>query len=143
MRAGTGRVGYFARILQLAVRSMCFPAAELGDLTPVFRRLPLVALAAIAVIASGPVVRADDRCAVPLADWQPREALVEKLRQAGWTVIRIRADDGCYKVMATDRDGRPVKARFDPATLERVEGGGHGEHDDHGRHGHGHDGDRD
>jgi hypothetical protein len=110
MRAGTGRVGYFARILQLAVRSMCFPAAELGDLTPVFRRLPLVALAAIAVIASGPVVRADDRC---------------------------------YKVMATDRDGRPVKARFDPATLERVEGGGHGEHDDHGRHGHGHDGDRD
>ncbi len=105
------------------------------------RRLAVLA-ALLALLALAPVApaRADDRCRVPLADWQPREALIAKLEQAGWKVVRLRADDGCYKVMAIDRDGRPVKARFDPATLDRVGGGGHGER---GRHGHGHDDDRD
>ena len=94
---------------------------------------PAALLAAVVVLAPVAGARADDRCAVPLADWQPREALIARLEQAGWKVVRLRADDGCYKVMAIDRDGRTVKARFDPATLERVEGG------EHGRHGHGHD----
>ena len=100
------------------------------------RRLAVLA-ALLALLALAPVApaRADDRCRVPLADWQPREALIAKLEQAGWKVVRLRADDGCYKVMAIDRDGRPVKARFDPATLDRVEGGGRSErgrrdHDD-------------
>ena len=108
---------------------------------PLFPRLAaLAALLALAALAPVSGVRADDRCAVPLADWQPREALIARLEQAGWKVVKLRADDGCYKVMAIDRDGRTVKARFDPATLERVEGGSHGEH---GRHGHGHDDERD
>lgn len=82
---------------------------------------------------------AEDRCAVPLTDWQPREALKAKLEQNGWTVVKIRTDDGCYKVVAVDRSGKTVKGRFDPATLEQVEGG------DHDRHGHheGSDGERD
>ena len=92
------------------------------------------------IVTAAAAAAADDRCAVPLTDWQPREALIAKLEQAGWKVLKLRADDGCYKVMATDRDGRTVKARFDPATLERVERGEHGEH---GRHGHGHDDERD
>lgn len=74
---------------------------------------------------------ADDRCAVPLADWQPRTALQHKLEGEGWTILRIRSDDGCYKVLARDATGRTVKARFDPATLERVPGG----HDRRDRHG--------
>lgn len=78
---------------------------------------------------------ADDRCAVPLADWQPRAVLQRRLEGAGWTVLRIRTDDGCYKVIARDADGRTVKARFDPASLERVAS----EPDRHGRHGEGHD----
>jgi hypothetical protein len=71
---------------------------------------------------------ADDRCAVPLADWQPSTALQRKLEGEGWTVLRIRSDDGCYKVVARDATGRTIKARFDPATLDRVRG----EHDRHG-----------
>ncbi len=82
------------------------------------------------------VAAADDRCAVPLADWQPRSALVQKLAAEGWTVLRLKADDGCYKVFARDASGRTIKARFDPATLERVPGG-------HGHHGRDHDDDHD
>ena len=75
---------------------------------------------------------ADDRCGVPLADWQPRSALQQKLAAEGWTVLRIRSDDGCYAVSARDAAGRTMKGRFDPATLERVRGRGHhGRDDDH------------
>ncbi len=90
-----------------------------------------VILSAVLVVVSAPIARADDRCAVPLVDWQPPEALKTRLEQDGWSAIRIRIDDGCYKVAAFDRDGRPIKGRFDPATLERVARGEHGEH---GRH---------
>jgi hypothetical protein len=55
-----------------------------------------------------------------MAEWKPREALVEKLRAEGWSIRRIKTDDGCYKVRAVDAEGRRVKAKFDPATLERV-----------------------
>lgn len=100
-----------------------------------YRRLAATAAIGIALAMAvlPSALRADDRCAVPLADWQPREALIAALEGMGWTVLRVRADDGCYKVTATDRDGRPVKARFDPATLQRLEGDGHGRsHQDHG-----------
>lgn len=93
------------------------------------RLFALLALCALPSVA----LADEDRCAVPLADWQPREALKAKLEQAGWTVLKIRADDGCYKVLAVDPEGNTRKGRFDPATLDRVEGGGHG------RHGRGHE----
>ncbi|MFG1299784.1 PepSY domain-containing protein [Xanthobacter sp. V3C-3] len=72
-----------------------------------------------ACLAAAPAA-ADRDCNVPLADWQPREALQKKLEAEGWTVLSIRSDDGCYKVRATDAQGARLKAKFDPATLERV-----------------------
>ena len=89
----------------------------------------LAALAFVLLVTAAAPGRADDRCAVPLADWQPREALAMRLDQLGWTAQKIRVDDGCYKVIAVDRDGKTVKGRFDPATLERIE---RGDHDGHG-----------
>lgn len=75
---------------------------------------------------------AQHRCRVPLADWQPREALQARLEQQGWTVLSIRADDGCYTVRARNMGGERLEGTFDPATLERVSRhGGHGEHEDH------------
>ena len=91
---------------------------------------------AIALLGAGiGVATADDRCAVPLADWQPKSVLQQKLEDGGWAVLRIRADDGCYAVVARDAAGRTIRARFDPATLERVPGrrehhGQRGDHDD-------------
>jgi hypothetical protein len=66
---------------------------------------------------------------VPLSDWQPRAALQRKLEAEGWTVLKIRSDDGCYKVLARDGRGATLKAKFDPATLEPV-GRERGRHDD-------------
>lgn len=76
---------------------------------------------------------ADRACTAPLSDWQPREALVKKLQAEGWTIYSIRSDDGCYKVKATNARGERVRAKFDPATLDRLPS----------RHGSGEDGDGD
>jgi len=93
------------------------------------------ALAVALAVATVTAAAADDRCAVPLADWQPKAALQSRLEAEGWTIARIRSDDGCYEVRGRDASGRTLKARFDPATLERVPGHG----DRHGRHGRDHD----
>lgn len=82
------------------------------------RTLPALALMILLGMANSAL--AGPRCSAPMADWQPREALAEKLRAEGWTIRRIKTDDGCYKVRAIDAEGQRVKAKFDPATLERV-----------------------
>lgn len=73
-----------------------------------------VALAALAV--SGPVL-ADTDCNDPPGDWKPREELRRQVEQGGWTVHRIKVDDGCYEVRGNDRLGNKVKAKYSPASL--------------------------
>jgi hypothetical protein len=53
-----------------------------------------------------------------MAQWQPKEALEAKLKAEGWQNPSIRTDDGCYKVRAFNAEGKRLKAKFDPATLE-------------------------
>ena len=83
--------------------------------------------------AAGPAW-ADDDCWVPMADWQPRDAVERMAEAQGWTVRRIRIDDGCYQVEGLDAEGRRVEVTVDPATLSvvEVEAG----YDEEGGHGH-------
>lgn len=64
---------------------------------------------------------ADQVCNVPLTDWQPRQALQNKLETEGWTVLSIRSDDGCYKIKAMKAGGERIKEKYNPATLERIQ----------------------
>ncbi len=61
---------------------------------------------------------ADDDCLVPMADWQPRAAVADVAARNGWTLRRIKVDDGCYVIEGADAAGRPIRARLNPATLE-------------------------
>jgi hypothetical protein len=72
-------------------------------------------LGSSAVLASD-----DDYCNVPVADWQPREALQKKLEGDGWQVRRIKSDDGCYEVYAIDDQGRRIEAAYNPKTFEMM-----------------------
>ncbi len=82
------------------------------------KRIRAAAIFGMALCA-GPAL-AHVHCDVPLAEWQPREALVKKLEEQGWTVRSIRADDGCYKVRASNTQGDRLEGKFDPSTLEPV-----------------------
>lgn len=81
------------------------------------------ALAILACVAAFPVgaALADDDCFVPMADWKPREAVAAMAADLGWTVRRIKIDDGCYEIVGTDSDGTPIEVTVHPGTLEILE----------------------
>ena len=77
-------------------------------------------LAFLAVLPAGAAL-ADDDCFVPMADWQPREAVARLAEENGWTVRRIKIDDGCYEIDGTNAEGRRIEATINPATLEVID----------------------
>ncbi len=83
-------------------------------------RLVLTILAFVAAFPVGSAF-ADDECFVPMADWKPREAVAALAAQKGWAVRRIKIDDGCYEIDATDAQGQRIEATVHPATLEILE----------------------
>ncbi|MBC7146990.1 MAG: PepSY domain-containing protein [Thioclava marina] len=84
-----------------------------------FSRLALIALGPLLV--AGAALAGEDHCRVPMADWQPRDAVQALAEAQGLTVRRIKIDDGCYEVHARDAQGREVELKLDPATLAVVE----------------------
>ena len=81
----------------------------------------LIATALLVGLGAAGIALADsDDCRVPMADWQPREAVQKMAEAQGWTVRRIKTDDGCYEVKGRDETGRAFKVKIDPATLAVV-----------------------
>tara|TARA_B110000503_G_C7168525_1_gene423130 strand:- start:4080 stop:4394 length:315 start_codon:yes stop_codon:yes gene_type:complete len=77
--------------------------------------IPLMSFASWLLVATSTL--ADVRCAVPMADWQPRDAIAQLAAQKGWTVRRIKIDDGCYEVSGWDAQGQRIEVKIHPATL--------------------------
>jgi hypothetical protein len=64
---------------------------------------------------------ADDDCFVPMAEWQPREAVARLAEANGWSVRRIKIDDGCYEIDGSDAEGRRIEVTIHPATLQVID----------------------
>lgn len=77
----------------------------------------VLATAVLACLLFSGAAMADNGCTDPVADWQPREVLRQKLETQGWTVQRIKVDDGCYEVRGIDKSGNAFKAKYAPASL--------------------------
>lgn len=80
--------------------------------------------AAIALAAAAPFAApaaASEGCNAPRDQWQPEAALRQQLEGQGWQIRRVKVDDGCYEVYATDKDGRRRETYFDPRTLQPVD----------------------
>lgn len=90
----------------------------------------LILSAAAITLLSGGVAMADEGCTVPQADWQPQEALQQKLEAEGWTVRSIEVDDGCYEVYAVNAAGERMEGEFNPQTLAMLADEGESEDDD-------------
>jgi hypothetical protein len=83
-------------------------------------RKTLTILAFLAALPAGAAL-ADDDCFVPMADWQPREAVAEFAISQGWEVRRIKIDDGCYEIDGRDTQGRAIEVKLHPGTLQITE----------------------
>jgi hypothetical protein len=74
-------------------------------------------IALLSVLLSGYAL-ADDDCSEPVSDWQARDTLRQQVEQQyGWSVQRIKVEDGCYKLKGADRKGNAIEARYAPASL--------------------------
>lgn len=76
-------------------------------------RLLVLSLGLIAL----PAMASDD-CDTPVKRWQPREAVRQMAAAQGWQIQRLKIDDGCYEIRATDAQGQEFKAKLDPETLK-------------------------
>lgn len=96
---------------------------------PLLKGFAVTALVAVCAIGVRPALAEEDDCNVPLADWKPVKALDTLAKSQGWSISKVRADDGCYEIRGVDRDGRRFKAKVNPATLAiirvKTEGGEH------------------
>ncbi len=79
----------------------------------------LIIATGLAVLTPG-VAFADDDCQVPMAQWQSRRAVEQMASERGWTVRRIKVDDGCYEIRGQDENGRDIEVKVDPASLAIV-----------------------
>lgn len=100
-----------------------------------------VLIATLLLGALGPgAAMADDACNVPMTNWQPREAVQQMAKAHGWTVHRIKIDDGCYEIKGEDQSGRAIEVKVDPGSLAVIRvkskhgptGGGHDKADRRG-----------
>jgi hypothetical protein len=80
----------------------------------------LTILTFFAVLSAGAAL-ADDDCFVPMADWQPREAVMRLAEENGWQLTRIKIDDGCYEIIGRNAEGRRIEVTVHPSTLEIIE----------------------
>lgn len=80
----------------------------------------LTAVLALTTLGAGAAL-ADDDCNAPMADWQPRSAVQQMAESKGWTVRRIKTDDGCYEIKGRNANGDEIEVKVDPATLEILE----------------------
>tara|TARA_R110002020_G_scaffold144324_2_gene317300 strand:+ start:182 stop:475 length:294 start_codon:yes stop_codon:yes gene_type:complete len=89
-------------------------------------------LAILAVFPAGSALAEED-CFVPMAKWQPRDAVARLATENGWSVRRIKIDDGCYAIDGRDTAGRRIEVKLHPETLQVIEieyEHGHGDKDD-------------
>ena len=80
----------------------------------------LTILTFLAVFSAGAAM-ADDDCFVPMADWQPREAVMRLAEENGWQLTRIKIDDGCYEIIGRNAEGRRIEVTVHPSTLDIIE----------------------
>ena len=65
---------------------------------------------------------ADEKCNVPTGNMQSREALVQATDEFGWTISKMKRDNGCYELNVIDQGGNVLKVTVDPGTLEVIDG---------------------
>ncbi|MGY9047527.1 hypothetical protein P775_07035 [Puniceibacterium antarcticum] len=80
----------------------------------------LTMLAFLLALQTG-AAQAEEDCFVPMANWQPREAVARLAAEQGWSVRRIKIDDGCYQIDGRDASGRRIEVTVQPATLQVIE----------------------
>jgi hypothetical protein len=81
----------------------------------------LLACATLSLMSTLALAHGDGiECKVPANEWQTKDVLAEKLQKEGWTIRKLKVDNGCYEVYGFDAKGKKRESYFNPKTLDMV-----------------------
>src|SRR5947209_7398409 len=72
------------------------------------KKTVLIAAILLGSLGAGVAMADDDECYVPMTNWQSRDAVQKMAEGRGWTVRRIKTEDGCYEIKGRDENGREI-----------------------------------
>jgi len=74
---------------------------------------------ALALTFSAPAFAEDDggNCNVPSgSEWMSKSDVTAKTAEQGYNVRRVKREDGCYEVYATNKDGKRMELYINPVS---------------------------
>lgn len=87
----------------------------------------MVLLTAVLIATTGPALAAGKCSTSPKSKWQPQSKLEAQLQSEGLKVRRIKVENGCYEVYATDKSGKRSNMAFNAETLGKLDNAEAGE----------------
>ena len=82
---------------------------------------PSIVAASLLMASLGALAQHAERCEpIPKTEWRPQAELERKLKNEGWTINRVKIENGCYEVYGRDAKGRKMETFFHPKTFEVV-----------------------
>jgi len=77
-------------------------------------------LAAMALTLATPAFASGACSSAPQSSWQPQSKLEANLKSEGLTIRRIKVENGCYEVYATDHAGKRLNLAYNAETLKQL-----------------------
>ncbi|MGK2899801.1 MAG: PepSY domain-containing protein [Burkholderiaceae bacterium] len=75
----------------------------------------------LTLATAGAFAQHAERCdPIPKDEWKPQAELERKLKNEGWTISRVKIENGCYEVYGKNATGRKMETFFHPKTFEVV-----------------------
>jgi len=68
----------------------------------------------------GAAIASEDCPTAPREQWKPEADVRAATEALGYKVTRVKADDGCYGVYATDKNGKRFELKFNPTDVKLV-----------------------
>lgn len=84
------------------------------------KRQLLITLLTLAASGTALAQHAEKCEPIPKAEWRPKAELERKLKNEGWTISRVKIENGCYEVYGKNATGRKMETFFHPKTFEVV-----------------------
>jgi hypothetical protein len=84
------------------------------------KRPLLITLLTLAAAGSALAQHAEKCEPIPKDEWKPQAELERKLKNEGWTISRVKIENGCYEVYGKNAVGKKMETFFHPKTLEVV-----------------------
>jgi hypothetical protein len=80
----------------------------------------IMVVAACCFLMTGPAFAAGGCSRAPASKFKPKATLAHMLAREGYTVRRIKVENGCYEVYALDKHGRRYNAAYNAETFKKM-----------------------